>query len=162
MQIAFQKHVQSMIKVMEVVGNPFEEDSQDLLLADEELLITKGDDVLRKPPLLDTSAMVPCNHEEADTRYMLHAAHAAHNGDKKIRICTVDPDVIVLNEETEIWVAFGSGKTFRFLAAHEMAWALGPEKAQALLMFHADGLRHGLLLRRTWKEDSMASVDSAT
>ena len=32
-------------------------------LADKELLITKGDDVLRKPPLLDTSALAPCNHE---------------------------------------------------------------------------------------------------
>jgi hypothetical protein len=29
------------------------------------------------------------------------------------------------------------GKAFRFLAAHEMARALGPEKAQALPMFHA-------------------------
>ena len=29
------------------------------------------------------------------------------------------------------------GKTFRFLAAHEMARALGPEKTQALPMFHA-------------------------
>ena len=32
-------------------------------LADKELLITKGDDVLRKSPLLDTSALAPCNHE---------------------------------------------------------------------------------------------------
>jgi hypothetical protein len=43
-------------------------------LADKELVITKGEDVLRKPPLLDTSALAPCNHEEADTRIMLHAA----------------------------------------------------------------------------------------
>jgi len=28
-------------------------------------------------------------------------------------------------------------KAFRFLAAHEMARALGPEKTQDLLMFHA-------------------------
>jgi len=34
-------------------------------------------------------------------------------------------------------VSFGTGKTFRFLAAHEIARALGPEKAQALPMFHA-------------------------
>ena len=36
-----------------------------------------------------------------------------------------------------MWVSFGTGKAFRFLAAHEMAQALGPEKAQVLPMFHA-------------------------
>ena len=36
-----------------------------------------------------------------------------------------------------MWVSFGTDKAFRFLAAHEMARALGPEKAQALPMFHA-------------------------
>ena len=114
-------------------------------LADKELLITKDDDVLRNPLQLDTSALAPCNHEEADTRIMLHAAHAACNGHKKNLICTVDTDVIVLavtlactlNEDAEVWVSFGTGKTFCCLAAHEIARALGPEKAQALPMFHA-------------------------
>lgn len=36
-----------------------------------------------------------------------------------------------------MWVSFGTGNPFRFLAAHEKARALGPEKAQALPMFHA-------------------------
>jgi len=113
--------------------------------ADKELVITKGDDVLRKPLLLGTSALAPCNHEEADSRIMLHATHAAHNSHKKIFIRTVDTDFVVLavalahtlNEETEVWLSFGTGKTFHFLAAHEIARALGPEKAQALPMFHA-------------------------
>jgi len=52
-------------------------------LADKELVITKGDDVLSKPPLLDTSALAPCNHKEANSHIMLHAAHDAHNGHKK-------------------------------------------------------------------------------
>ena len=76
---------------------------------------------------------------------MLHAAHAACNGHKKNLICTVDTDVIVLavtlactlNEDAEVWVSFGTGKTFHCLAAPEIARALGPEKAQALPMFHA-------------------------
>lgn len=105
-------------------------------LPDKELLITFGDNVLRKPPLRDTSALAPCNDEEADTRIMLHAAHAADNGHKKIHIKTVDTDVVVLavalarilNEETEVWVFFCTGQTFRFLAAHEFARTLGPEK----------------------------------
>ena len=41
-----------------------------------------------------------------------------------------------LNEETEVWVPFGTRKAFCFLA-HEIARALGPEKAQALPRFHA-------------------------
>ncbi len=114
-------------------------------LGDKELVITEGDDVLSKPPLQDTAALAPCNQEEADSRMMLHAAHAAYNGHKKILIRTVDTDVVVLavalartlEEEAEVWVSFGTGKAYRFLAAHEMARALGPEKAQALPMFHA-------------------------
>ena len=39
-------------------------------LADKELLITKDDDVLKNPLQLDTSALAPCNDEEADTRIM--------------------------------------------------------------------------------------------
>ncbi len=37
----------------------------------------------------------------------------------------------------ELWVAFGVGKSFHNLAAHEMAKALGPDKCTALPMFHA-------------------------
>ena len=101
-------------------------------LADKELVITEGDDVLSKPPLLDTAALAPCNHEEADSRMMLHAAHAAHNGHKKILIRTVDTDFVVLavalartlEEGAEVLVFFGTGKAYRFLVAHEMARAL--------------------------------------
>ena len=37
----------------------------------------------------------------------------------------------------ELWVAFGTGKNFRILAAHDTAKALGPEKCAALPMFYA-------------------------
>jgi len=40
-------------------------------------------------------------------------------------------------DEDELWVAFGTGKAFRYLPAHEISASLGPEKARALLMFHA-------------------------
>lgn len=74
---------------------------------------------------------------------MLPVDHLAHNGHKKILIRTVDTDVVVLavalartlDEEAELWVSFGTGNAFRFLTAHEIAPALGPEKA--LPMFHA-------------------------
>ena len=39
----------------------------------------------------------PCNHEEADSRMMLHVAHAARHGNQRILVCTVDTDVVVLS-----------------------------------------------------------------
>ena len=38
---------------------------------------------------------------------------------------------------TELWIAFGAGKNFRYLPAHEMAAALGPDSCVALPIFHA-------------------------
>ena len=38
----------------------------------------------------------PCNHEEADTRMLLHAVHAARHGHTKVVLRTVDTDVLVL------------------------------------------------------------------
>jgi len=46
-------------------------------LADKQLVITDRDAILSKPPLLDTTGLAPCTHEEVDSRTMLHAAHAA-------------------------------------------------------------------------------------
>jgi len=72
----------------------------------------------------------------------LHAAHAAY---KTILIRTVDTDVDLamalagtLKEKIEVWVSISTGKkSFRISAGHEIARALGPEKAQALPMFDA-------------------------
>ena len=112
---------------------------------DKQLIITDRDTVLSKPALEDLASLSPCSHEEADTRMLLHAAHAARHNHCKILIRTVDTDVVVLavsvaqrlQAEAELWLAFGTGKNFRYLAAHKLAHGLGPERAQALPMFHA-------------------------
>ena len=39
-------------------------------------------------------------------------------------------------EDTEIWVAFGTGKHLRYIPAHDIAKELGYEKALSLPMFH--------------------------
>ena len=94
--------------------------------------------------LRDTSGLAPCTHEEADTRIMLHLGDAVKEGYDKVSIRTVDTDVVVLAVTaaqclniSELWVAFGTGKSFRHLAAHEMARALGPDRCKGLPMFHA-------------------------
>ena len=38
---------------------------------------------------------------------------------------------------TELWIAFGVGKGFRYLSAHSVSHALGKEKSRSLPMFHA-------------------------
>ena len=112
---------------------------------DKQLVITNDVEVLSKPALSDLSSTSLCTHEEADTRMLLHVAHAVRNGHQKIMIQTVDTDVVVLavaaaqglKAGDEYWLAFGTGKSFRYLAAHEISAALGPEKACALPVFHA-------------------------
>ena len=102
-------------------------------------------EVLSKPPLPDRSSIAPCTHEEADSRMLLHVAHAARNGHHKIMIQTVDTDVVVLpvavaqtlQLEDELRLAFRTGKNFRYLAAHEITAGLGPEKACTLPVFYA-------------------------
>ena len=59
-------------------------------------------------------------------------------------IQTVDTNVVVLavaavqglKAVDELWLAFGTGKSFRDLAAHEISAALGPKKARVLPVFH--------------------------
>ena len=111
----------------------------------KELVVTDGELVLCVPPQQDIHSLAPCSHEEADTRMLLHVAHAAQFGHNRILIRTVDTDVVVLAvmvaqtlpAEDEVWLAFGTGKSFRYLAAHQIAACLGPEKSSALPMFHA-------------------------
>ena len=111
----------------------------------KELVVTDGEEGLGVPSQCDVCSLAPCNHEEADSRMMLHIAHAAQHGHQKILVCTVDTDVVVLavmvagrpSPEHEVSLAFGTGKNFRYLSAHQIAVSLGPEKSLALPMFHA-------------------------
>ena len=109
-----------------------------------QVVSTKGNAVVCNRETDDTSSLSPCNREEADTRLLLHAADAAKNGLKKIMLRTVDTDVVVIAVSTfrdlglsELWIAFGVGKHFCYIAAHEIASTLGQHKSRALLAFHA-------------------------
>ena len=112
----------------------------------KQLITTEGQHVIAVPPNEETTSLAPCNHEEADMRTMLHAAAAMKCGHRKIAIRTVDTDVVVLAvwvvQEChglidELWLAFGTGKKFRYIAAHELYASLGPEKSKSLPVFHA-------------------------
>ena len=113
------------------------------ITADKQIVSTYHDVTLCTQPR-DTQGLAPCTHEEADTRIMLHLKDMVMEGNSKVLIRTVDTDVVVLAINAveflgipELWIAFGVGTSFRFLAVHEMANALGPERCMALPMFHA-------------------------
>ena len=113
------------------------------LVTRKQIITTNGSDVVCIPPQ-DISNLAPSNHEEADTRMVLHLADAAKNGYNKILLRTIDTDVVVLSvaafaklEIQELWIAFGTGKNFRYIPIHEIAASLDPAKSQALPIFHA-------------------------
>ena len=62
-----------------------------------------------------------------------------------MKIRTVDTDVVVLAiaaipslpEGTEVWLAFGTGKDFRYIPAHMISTCLGPVKSVSLPVFHS-------------------------
>ena len=64
---------------------------------------------------------------------ILYLADAAREGFHRILLWTVDTDVVVLAVVAaaklnlqELWVAFGTGKHFRYIPIHEIAVSLGP------------------------------------
>ena len=109
-----------------------------------QVISTKGETVVYNRRREDTSELSPCNHEEADTRLLLHAADAAKCGFEKLMLRTVDTDVVVLAIAffhelplSELWVAFGVGKHLRYVPVHVIASSMGQQKSKALLAFHS-------------------------
>ena len=108
----------------------------------KQIYTTHLDKVLSTSELKDEIDI--CNHEEADTRMLLHAFHAATHGHSKVVLRTVDTDVLVLAvahfqhlQLAELWLDFGVGKNHRMIPAHSIAVKIGHEKASALPFFHA-------------------------
>lgn len=104
-----------------------------------QVISTKGDSVVCNGQRDDISSLAPCKHEEADTRLLLHAADAGKCGFTKIMLRTVDTDVLVIAIATfdeltlsELWIAFGVGKHFRFVPVHDIASSMGQQKSELL------------------------------
>ena len=86
----------------------------------------------------------PCNHEEFDTRVMLHAANAVSHGYKRILIIANDTDIIVLGISffsdigaDKLWVSFGIGNKLRNISINDICSTMSSAKAKALPAFHA-------------------------
>jgi hypothetical protein len=109
----------------------------------EKLIVTTQGSIVLSNHAFDQSGLSPCTHEEADTRMMVHLVHAAQHN-KRVMIRTVDTDVVVLavaavtrHPALEVWIAMGTGKDFRYIAAHSIANAIGVDKSRCLPVFHS-------------------------
>ena len=110
----------------------------------KEIFTTCGTAVLVKG---NTHSMATCNHEEADTRMLVHMLDAVANDAITGLVRTVDTDVIVIfvgmlnclllvNPACDIWVAFGSGSSFHYIHINGICSIIGKEKSIALPFFH--------------------------
>ena len=80
--------------------------------------------------------METCNHEETDSRLLVHVRDAVNRGAKNVMIRTVDTDVVViavsdlsklqeLEPDVHIWIAFDMGKNFQYFSVHAIHESLG-------------------------------------
>jgi hypothetical protein len=101
-------------------------------------VITSGND----------SSVGPCDHEEADTRIVVHLIDAAKHGHKNIVVKTVDTDVIVIlvglfsqivddHPLLQINVEFGVGKDLKVISVNKLYEFLGHDRSNSLPFFHA-------------------------
>ena len=107
------------------------------------LVSTKGDSV-KSNQSIDTLGLEECNHEEADTRMFVHLNHASRSGIRRVKLVTVDTDVVVIALFTfhslalsELWIEIGTGKNRRWLPIHEYASKLGERTCQAIPFWYS-------------------------
>ena len=75
---------------------------------------------------------------------MLHLYYAAGQGQSKAFLRTADSDVVVLAINTfhqlklsELWIGYGTGKTYKDIPIHHISQMLGPQHCEVLPFFHA-------------------------
>ena len=74
----------------------------------------------------------------------MHVNEIAQRGHSNVMVRTVDTDVVIIaiahfldSGLQELWIAFGTGKNFRYVPIQEIVATLGPEMYVAISYFHA-------------------------
>lgn len=90
----------------------------------------------------DTDVSQLCaTHEEADTRIVLHTAHARNTGYELVVVHCQDTDVLVLlvvfssSLTSELWMRTGTSRKRKFIAIHNIE--LKDDVRESLLSFHS-------------------------
>lgn len=98
---------------------------------------------VNKSIVVDRIESLCCDHEEADTRMLLHAKHASEEGFHSVAIRTPDTDVIVILVGLQsqilcgLYVETGVGDRKRLIDVEKVSDALTPGSQKALIGFHA-------------------------
>lgn len=99
----------------------------------EQIIVTRGEEVLCSPPTTRRNKLSPCLHEQVDTRMMVYipVSHDSINRHWRgsVSCCYFRPKGIM--------VSYGTRKNHRILLVHLFAKALGPSKSKYLPIFHA-------------------------
>ena len=108
----------------------------------KQVICTSEERALSLPPA-PVDDISPCEHEEVDTRILLHAKHAVCNGHSTILIKASDIDIVVIclslfNDigAEELYVEYGTAKNLRILPIHKIHHSLGPTRCRGLLFFY--------------------------
>ena len=87
---------------------------------------------------------------------------------RKVAIRTVDTDDVILSVASfninpdELWIALGTGSSFRYIAVHQLAAAMNPRQCATLPIFHAltGCARHCVFIRWQKEEDCLGGLES--
>ena len=140
----FLRNKDNKVDLFRCVGNAVVELSSNL--ADVAVYSTTKDNLAIGHPSRnpDFQNIMPCNHQEADTRMFLRLLDGAQRGHRKVYIRTVDNDIVAIALGhfanlglAELWIGFGSRKNFQMIPVHAVANQLGPRKCLALPLFHS-------------------------
>lgn len=106
--------------------------------------ITHGDQVLN---IGTGSQMGKCNHEEADSRVIVHLLHALktssialiHTGDTDVVVILLTNyhHIVAVNPAAEVWISFRAGRKTRMIYLNSIAERLGSTMCKAMALFHA-------------------------
>ena len=107
------------------------------------VVVTQKEDVLCNLQF-NVEGLMPCNHEEADTRIFLHAVAGGH---KQVIIKANDTDVLVLAVSMfpmlcelgieKLWISFGQGANHRWIPVQDVCRVIGLKKSKGIPFFHA-------------------------
>eukprot|EP00794_Sanderia_malayensis_P002124 gene2124-2410_t len=110
---------------------------------EDKLVVSNYGEIVLSNSSIRWDEMAPGNHEEADTRLLLHVAHTGKEF-SSIMIKTVDSDIVVLALSVfeqlcieKLWIEFGVGRNVTYLPVHQMVVSLTTPVCKALPFFHA-------------------------
>ena len=110
------------------------------------VIVTKEENALSNHTIR-LEGMSPCSHDEADTRIIVHARHAAQEGCKSLLVKASDTDILDIAISVmptlqaiglqQLWIAFVQGMNMRWIPAHELYRSIVHEKGRGITFFHA-------------------------